>query len=421
MDLLLPLSLGLLAASSLPIGAALGLALKPSARATAALMAFGCGTLLFALSVELVAGSHDRAGFLPVAAGCVVGGLLFEALNHGISSSGGFLRKTATLVRHVTRLRRKRAELLLGHVSQVDLVRFLPPAELARLVPHADEVRVDAGEVLCTQGDEASAIVVIEEGTVDIRRHGAIIGHAGRGEVLGAEELMRGRPHAETVIAATPLRLHRIPREDFDRLVDLSPACRERLDRLAADRAAIGSAADPTAWRRTAIRSLDDDDLSPTGLESREAVKAHLESQGSMGIWFGNLLDAVPESLVLGMMARGGTGISFALLGGVFLANLPEALSSSVVMKSHGFSTGKILALWSSIVVVGGAAAVAGGIFLPGASPATLAIVEGIAAGAMLTMIAETMLPEAYEQGGAVVGLSTLAGFLAALLLRIPE
>ena len=74
--------------------------------------------------------------------------------------------------------------------------------------------------------------------------------------------------------------------------------------------------------------------------------------------------------------------------------------------------------MWSSITVATAAGALIGNLFLGDLSANGFAVIEGAAAGAMLTMIAETMLPEAYENGGAVVGLSTLAGFLAALFVK---
>ena len=106
------------------------------------------------------------------------------------------------------------------------------------------------------------------------------------------------------------------------------------------------------------------------------------------------------------------------LVAGVFLSNFPEALSSSVLMLGQKYSRTKILIMWTSITVMTSIGAVIGNLFFRSHSPGVIAAIEGMAAGAMLTMIAETMLPEAYERGGMVVGLSTLAGFLAALFVK---
>ena len=77
--------------------------------------------------------------------------------------------------------------------------------------------------------------------------------------------------------------------------------------------------------------------------------------------------------------------------------------------------------MWTSLLVFTGIGAVLGNIFFTEASPSVFALVEGLAAGAMLTMIAETMLPEAFHKGGAITGISTLLGFLAAIFFKTLE
>ena len=142
-----------------------------------------------------------------------------------------------------------------------------------------------------------------------------------------------------------------------------------------------------------------------------------------MAIWLGILLDGIPESMIIGMLTASVTGMSLSFITGVFLANLPEAMSSSVGMRQSEMGFGQILWMWSSLCLFTGLGAVVGALLFPthptGAAFFWIAGIEGLAAGAMLTMIAETMLPEAFEQGGAIVGFSTLLGFLAALLVKL--
>jgi zinc transporter ZupT len=139
-----------------------------------------------------------------------------------------------------------------------------------------------------------------------------------------------------------------------------------------------------------------------------------------LAIWLGILLDGIPESLVIGASLVQAQ-ISYSLIGGLFLSNYPEALSSSVGMRQQGFPFRRILLMWTSLMVVTGIGAALGNIFFTGAAPSLFALVEGIAAGAMLTMIAQTMLPEAYFKGGSIIGFSTLLGFLAAIFLKTLE
>lgn len=167
----------------------------------------------------------------------------------------------------------------------------------------------------------------------------------------------------------------------------------------------------------------------PTTVENEGGGHGHGGHGGSASaavmVWVGILLDAVPESLVIGILvvATGGPPLPFII--GVFLSNLPESMSSSGTMRCHGIRKRVILAMWFGIVVVTTVGAALGAILFPANStddPNTVYIVvgvEGVAAGAMLTMIAQTMLPEAFEQGGDVVGLSCLLGFLAALCVRL--
>jgi Na+/proline symporter len=110
-------------------------------------------------------------------------------------------------------------------------------------------------------------------------------------------------------------------------------------------------------------------------------------------------------------------------IAGVFLANMPEAMSSAVSMRANEMSLKKIYMMWGSICLLTGIGAFLGAIMFPedptGGLFFLMVGIESLAAGAMLTMIAETMLPEAFEQGGAIVGLATLGGFLAALTVKV--
>lgn len=141
------------------------------------------------------------------------------------------------------------------------------------------------------------------------------------------------------------------------------------------------------------------------------------QHSAAMAIWLGIMLDGIPESLVLGTIQSQST-ISLSLIAGLFISNYPEALSSSIGMRHQGLEFPRILLMWSSLVVATGLGAAMGALFFGAASPASFAIIEGVAVGAMLTMIAQTMLPEAYIKGGNIIGLATLAGFLVALFFK---
>lgn len=132
-------------------------------------------------------------------------------------------------------------------------------------------------------------------------------------------------------------------------------------------------------------------------------------------IAFGTVLDGIPESVVLGATLVGGGGISLAMLAAVFLSNLPEAMSATAGLVKAGTKPAKLWALWTTTTVVSGAAAAIGYSLLGGASPGAVAMVQAFAAGALLTMLIDTMIPEAYEFGGRATGLVTVLGFAVAV------
>lgn len=131
-------------------------------------------------------------------------------------------------------------------------------------------------------------------------------------------------------------------------------------------------------------------------------------------IAFGTVLDGIPESVVLGTTLAGGGGVSVAMLAAVFVSNLPEAMSASVGLLKSGTSRRSVLLLWVGTTVVAGVASWAGWYFVGSAGGGTVALVQAFAAGALLTMLTDTMVPEAYEFGGPSTGLVTVLGFSVA-------
>jgi ZIP family zinc transporter len=131
----------------------------------------------------------------------------------------------------------------------------------------------------------------------------------------------------------------------------------------------------------------------------------------------GAVLDGIPESAAIGISLIGGGTVSFVFVAAVFLSNVPEALSASAGLKRGGASTVGIMGLWGLVAVVSTIASAAGFGLLDQAGDATVAALSAYAGGAVLTMLASTMLPEAHREGGPVTGLVTTAGFLLAVLL----
>jgi zinc transporter, ZIP family len=141
----------------------------------------------------------------------------------------------------------------------------------------------------------------------------------------------------------------------------------------------------------------------------------------ALAIVLGIVLDGIPESVVIGLGLVHGTGVSVAMLAAVFLSNLPEAIAATTGLRADGWTTGRVMALWVGVTVVCGIASLLGYAVFDSASPGALAFVLGFAGGAILTMLADTMMPEAFEHGGKLVGLLTTLGFGLAFGLSMLE
>ncbi|MFC5083779.1 ZIP family metal transporter [Microvirga arabica] len=148
-----------------------------------------------------------------------------------------------------------------------------------------------------------------------------------------------------------------------------------------------------------------------------EDARQSTEAGSGLAIALGALLDGIPESIVIGVSLLEGMGVSLVTVAAVFLSNLPEGLSSAAGMRRAGRSKAYVFGIWGGIALASGIAALIGyGVFAE-AGPATIAFVTAVAAGAILAMLADTMVPEAFETAHEFAGLITVAGFLAAFTL----
>lgn len=136
-----------------------------------------------------------------------------------------------------------------------------------------------------------------------------------------------------------------------------------------------------------------------------------------LALLLGAFLDGIPESAALGISILAGQNVGLVLLAAVFLSNLPEGISGANAMKKAGQPSHYILGIWLSTVVIAGVAAALGYQFLGTASEGLKSASLAFAAGAILAMIADTMIPEAFEEGGQFIAMLTVLGFLTAFTL----
>ena len=150
----------------------------------------------------------------------------------------------------------------------------------------------------------------------------------------------------------------------------------------------------------------------------RSGHQQQTADEGSgLAIAVGALLDGIPESIVIGVSLLKGGGVSLVAVIAVFLSNVPEGLSSATGMRKAGRSPAYIFGVWGGIALASGIAALVGNIALADAVPGVIATTNAVAAGAILSMLVDTMIPEAFEMAHEYAGFITVSGFLAAFAL----
>lgn len=151
---------------------------------------------------------------------------------------------------------------------------------------------------------------------------------------------------------------------------------------------------------------------------SGEEQSSEAEQAGSgTAIAVGALLDGVPESVVLGISLLGGGGVGVPVLAAIFISNLPEGLSSAAGMKVSGRSARYVFGVWIAIALASGLAGLLGCLLLEGAPDELVAAITAVAAGAILAMVADTMIPEAFERTQLYTGLIATVGFISAFAI----
>ena len=427
-------TMAVVAMTSLMLGAAIGISAKPSPKTVAIIMAFGTGALIQALALELAYEGAERliheahldgvTGWMWVAAGFVFGGVTYYLASRWIDQRGGALRHPATAKLFLLEKKREESATILSSLSKVELLRSLPPQEMEDVLQCVEPVRLKTGEVLFRQGEGGDALYLIEDGLIDIfadnekeRLANPPLAQLGPGQSCGEMALLTGEPRSGTAIARHDTSLLRIDKAHFDGLMQKSPVLRRAVEELNSQRllqnvqTAVGGM-DSARWQKLAVANIQR--LSRS--EQASLMKKHAASGAPLAIFMGAMLDGIPESVVIGSSFVSLATYQYTFLAAVFLSNLPEAMASAFGMKEAGYRNARIFLLWASLVIAGAIAAALGNVFLSNAPPTVITLVEAIAGGGILAMVASVMMPEAYEHGGPEVGLATIAGFLSAFL-----
>jgi zinc transporter, ZIP family len=159
--------------------------------------------------------------------------------------------------------------------------------------------------------------------------------------------------------------------------------------------------------------------IDKMGGRSRKKIGASHKSELGLPILLGIILDGIPESIVIGVSLLSGGTIGLSFLLAVLLSNLPESIASTSGLVEGGWGRLKILGLWLLVALLCGLAALAGYALFRNATPASIAFIQTFACGAILVMLSDTMMPEAFEHGGRLAGLITVVGFGLAVYISV--
>ncbi|OCL26660.1 hypothetical protein U472_11830 [Orenia metallireducens] len=157
--------------------------------------------------------------------------------------------------------------------------------------------------------------------------------------------------------------------------------------------------------------------IAKRGGHQRKRSKGNPEGHSGLAIFIGTIMDAIPESLIIGVSLVDSTNVSYLLVIAVFLSNFPEGLSSSIGLKKDGYSKTRILLLWVLVSVLALLSSLVGFFLLKDSSPAIIAMISAFAAGGIVAMVSSTMMPEAYEESGVWVGLIAALGLMSSVIL----
>jgi ZIP family zinc transporter len=170
-----------------------------------------------------------------------------------------------------------------------------------------------------------------------------------------------------------------------------------------------------------AVYAIGDAVIDRFGGAERKSSSGAQASGAPLAIVLGIVLDGIPESAVIGLTLLEGGAVSVAMLVAVFVSNVPESVAATSGLLAAGWRRATVFVLWGVVALASAVASLAGFALFDGASPSVVAFVLAFAGGAILTMLADTMMPEAFAHGGKLVGVFTTLGFATAFAISAFE
>ena len=430
-DLLAVSLLGVIATCSNVMGAALGLYFPLSKRLLSCILAFASGALISALAIDLAYkgaialqghGAKESLTWFLIGGGFAIGALIYYVAARFLEQKGAAIRYPTRFREYARERKRENAAEIIQLLSRCDVLRHLPPEDIGEILPCVRNRSLAAGETLFRAGDPGDALYIVAEGKVEVLEDcddPRVLATLGAGQAFGEMALLSGGARTATVRASEPADLLAIDREDFDELVARDRQMAAAVEHMSHERAVRNLAAGGSSahkWAQVANSSVD----HLTRQES-DRIFAEAADGAGLAIVFGNILDTIPGCLVIGAQFVNFQSLSYTLLVGMFLGGIPEAAASAAMLRKANYRPSRIFLLWSTVMVAGVLAAIAGKMLLGGAESTIGIFVQAIAGGAVLALIVHAMIPESLEEAGSLVVLPTVGGFLFAFYLSISD
>lgn len=427
---------GLVTTSSSLIGATIGLYATLSKRLLACILAFAAGSLISSLAIDLAfQGAMDlhHKGF-PVgtawqfiAGGFACGAIVYFSASMYLEKKGAAIKRPMQFREYAISRKQEESKELVALLSQCDLLRHLPADEIENILLDVKQRKLEPQEILFHAGDPSDALFIVAKGSVNILDNGSlpepekssarVIANLGPGHAFGEMGLISGNVRTATVVSPEGADLLEIGKEDFETLIAEDPVLSRAVSHLSHERAIKNLSttdSNPSTWAKVAMENIQHVSRSEQNKLLHKAGKG-----AGLAIVMGNILDTIPGCLVIGASFKGFSHMSFTLILGMFLGGIPESAVSAAMLTKAGYKPKTIFILWSSVVVAGMVAAIAGMEFIGTSESMSAVFFEAVAGGAVLALVTHAMIPEAIHEGGSIVVLPTVAGFLFALFLSM--
>ena len=346
------------------------------------------------------------------------GAVIYYSASRYLEQKGGAIRFPTRFREYAIGRKQEESRAVIELLSKCALLRHMPAQAIEQLLPAVRTRQLAAGEMLFQAGDPGNALFIVAKGRVEIKAEsGNSIARLGGGDAFGEMALLSSGARTATAIALGEVDLLEIDRTDFDRMLASDPQLARAAQRLSHDRALKNlsdGVPNPGKWASVASSNVHH-------LTHAETTKLLTQAGHGAGIAIimGNILDTIPGCVVIGANFHGLGSLSLTLMLGMFIGGVPEAAASAAILTRAGFQPGKVFGLWSSVLMAGIIAAAFGKAFI--SSPESLVAIfcGALAGGAVLALVAHAMIPEAIHEGGSLIVLPTVAGFLFALYLSL--